>query len=95
MIGYYISKNPDLAGQVKTSFQFKLTGPDSAYGVDLSAAPGKVSSGSLANPDVTLELTDANFIGMATGKLNAQKLYFGGELKISGNVMASQKLEFL
>ena len=32
---------------------------------------------------------------MCTGKADAQKLYFGGQLKISGNVMASQKLEFL
>jgi 3-hydroxyacyl-CoA dehydrogenase/3a,7a,12a-trihydroxy-5b-cholest-24-enoyl-CoA hydratase len=40
-------------------------------------------------------MTDADFIGMASGKLDAQKLYFGGKLKISGNVMASQKLDFL
>jgi (3R)-3-hydroxyacyl-CoA dehydrogenase / 3a,7a,12a-trihydroxy-5b-cholest-24-enoyl-CoA hydratase / enoyl-CoA hydratase 2 len=32
---------------------------------------------------------------MATGQAEAQKLYFGGKLKIGGNVMASQKLEFL
>jgi 3-hydroxyacyl-CoA dehydrogenase/3a,7a,12a-trihydroxy-5b-cholest-24-enoyl-CoA hydratase len=32
---------------------------------------------------------------MATGKADAQKMYFGGKLKISGNVMASQKLDFL
>jgi 3-hydroxyacyl-CoA dehydrogenase/3a,7a,12a-trihydroxy-5b-cholest-24-enoyl-CoA hydratase len=46
-------------------------------------------------PDVTLEMSDADFVAMGTGKADAQKLYFGGKLKISGNVMASQKLEFL
>src|SRR5690606_4481888 len=30
-----------------------------------------------------------------TGKADPQQMYFGGKLKISGNVMASQKLEFL
>ncbi|MFO0552387.1 MAG: SDR family NAD(P)-dependent oxidoreductase [Polyangiaceae bacterium] len=95
VIGFYIEKNPDLAGQVKTSFQFALTNPGSAYFVDLKSGPGKVGAGKLDAPDVTLELSDADFIGMATGKLNPQKLYFGGQLKITGNVMASQKLEFL
>ncbi len=94
-IAYYIEKNADLAGQVKTSFQFKLSNPGSAFFIDLKAAGGKVGQGELAGADVTLELSDADFIGMATGKLNPQKLYFGGQLKISGNVMASQKLEFL
>lgn len=95
VIKFFIEKNPDLAGQVKTSFQFKLTNPAGAYYIDLKSDKGAVASGSLSSPDVTLELSDADFIGMATGKLNAQKLYFGGQLKISGNVMASQKLEFL
>ncbi|HTJ85398.1 MAG TPA: SDR family NAD(P)-dependent oxidoreductase [Polyangiaceae bacterium] len=95
VIGYYVEKNPDLAGQTKTGFQFKLTGPDSAYFIDLKNAPGKVSAGELPGAEVVLELTDANFIAMATGKANPQKLYFAGDLKISGNVMASQKLEFL
>ncbi|MBL9026518.1 MAG: SDR family NAD(P)-dependent oxidoreductase [Myxococcales bacterium] len=95
VISFFVEKNPDVATQTKTSFQFKLTSPDSAFYIDLKSAPGKVAQGTLASADVTLELSDANFIGMATGKLNPQKLYFGGELKISGNVMASQKLEFL
>src|SRR5690349_9064606 len=34
-------------------------------------------------------------MAMSSGKADAQKLYFGGKLKISGNVMASQKLSFL
>jgi 3-hydroxyacyl-CoA dehydrogenase/3a,7a,12a-trihydroxy-5b-cholest-24-enoyl-CoA hydratase len=94
-IAYYVEKNPDLAGQVKTSFQFKLSAPDSAWYIDLKSSPGAVAAGTLPSPDVTLALTESDFVGMATGKLNAQKLYFGGQLKISGNVMASQKLEFL
>lgn len=32
---------------------------------------------------------------MTSGKADPQKLYFGGKLKITGNVMASQKLGFL
>jgi (3R)-3-hydroxyacyl-CoA dehydrogenase / 3a,7a,12a-trihydroxy-5b-cholest-24-enoyl-CoA hydratase / enoyl-CoA hydratase 2 len=94
-MAFYIEKNPDLASQIKTSFLFKLTGPASSFTIDLKGAPGKVTKGEQPGADVTLELSDADFVGMATGKLNPQKLYFGGQLKISGNVMASQKLEFM
>ena len=48
-----------------------------------------------AAADCTLELADADFMAMTSGKADAMKLYMGGKLKISGDVMASQKLDFL
>ena len=93
-MGKYIADNPKLASQIATTYQFKLTSPNSAYFLDLKNGTGSLSAGEKA-ADCTLELTDADFMGMATGKLDAQKLYFGGKLKIAGNVMASQKLTFL
>lgn len=94
-IAKYIAQNAGLADKVKTVFQFRFTEPDSAWVLDLKNGSGSVSAGSSDKADVTLELTEANFIAMCTGAEDAQKLYFGGKLKISGNVMASQKLSFL
>jgi putative sterol carrier protein len=91
----YVEKNPDLATTIKTSFQFKLKSPESGYYLDLKSSPAKVEAGDIASPDVTLELTDEDFLAMTTGGADAQKLYFAGKLKIGGNVMASQKLMFL
>ena len=91
----HVEKHPELAAKIQTVFQFKLKGPDSAYVLDLKNGKGSVAEGTVEKADCTLELSDADFIGMATGKLDAQKLFFGGQLKISGNVMASQKLMFL
>ena len=54
-----------------------------------------MTAGAEGQAECTLELSDADFFGMATGKLDPQKLYFSGKLKISGNIMASQKLTFL
>jgi 3-hydroxyacyl-CoA dehydrogenase/3a,7a,12a-trihydroxy-5b-cholest-24-enoyl-CoA hydratase len=42
-----------------------------------------------------LDMSDLDFREMVAGKADAQKLYFGGKLKIGGDVMASQKLMFL
>ncbi|MGH7435705.1 MAG: SCP2 sterol-binding domain-containing protein, partial [Polyangiaceae bacterium] len=36
-----------------------------------------------------------DFLAMTSGKADAMKLYMGGKLKISGDVMASHKLSFL
>ncbi len=93
-IADYIAKNPDLPSQIATAFQFKLKGPDSEWLVDVKNGKGSVTNGSGA-ADVTLELSDSDFLDMSTGKADPQKLYFGGKLKIAGNVMASQKLMFL
>jgi 3-hydroxyacyl-CoA dehydrogenase/3a,7a,12a-trihydroxy-5b-cholest-24-enoyl-CoA hydratase len=94
-IGHHIETHPELVGQVQTVFQWKLTGPDSQWTLDAKNGKGSCKPGTVDKADVTLELTDQDFIDMATGKADAQKMYFGGKLKITGNVMASQKLEFL
>jgi len=42
-----------------------------------------------------LTLEDADMVGLVTGKLNPQKAYMQGKLKIKGNVMLTQKLQSL
>ena len=91
----HIARNPDLVGRVGKTFLFKLTSPDSAWTVDVKNGKGAVQAGAIDKPDVTLELADADFLAMTSGKADPMKLYMGGKLKISGDVMASQKLDFL
>ena len=90
----YVASNPG-AAKIGVVYQFKLTGPDSVWTVNLTDGNGSVGAGETAKPECTLELSDADFMAMCTGKADPQKLYFGGKLKITGNVMASQKLDFL
>ena len=90
----YISKNPDLVGQVSTVFQFELINPDSSWLIDVKNGKGSVVAGKGA-ADVTLTLSDEDFLAMTSGAADPQKLYFAGKLKVGGNVMASQKLTFL
>jgi 3-hydroxyacyl-CoA dehydrogenase/3a,7a,12a-trihydroxy-5b-cholest-24-enoyl-CoA hydratase len=94
VIKAYLADNPDMVKSTQTTFQFLLKNPDSAFLIDMKDK-GTVVEGKGEKPDVTLEISDADFMDMTSGKADAQKLYFGGKLKISGNVMASQKLQFL
>jgi 3-hydroxyacyl-CoA dehydrogenase/3a,7a,12a-trihydroxy-5b-cholest-24-enoyl-CoA hydratase len=94
VIADYVQQNPGLAGQIGKTFLFKLTNPDSAWSIDLKNGQGAVTQGG-TTADCVLELSDADFQALVAGKADAQKLYFGGQLKISGDLMASQKLMFM
>lgn len=95
VIGAYVAQHPDLVAKVGNVYVFQLKGPDSAWTLDLKNGAGSVTAGAAAKADCTLELTEADFLDMTAGKADPQKLYFGGKLKVTGNVMASQKLNFL
>ncbi|HEX7604144.1 MAG TPA: SCP2 sterol-binding domain-containing protein, partial [Polyangiaceae bacterium] len=90
----HFERHPDVV-KLGTTFLFKLTDPASAWTLACKGDKASVTEGAGDKPDVTLELANSDFLDMTSGKADPQKLYFGGKLKISGNVMASQKLEFL
>ena len=54
-----------------------------------------MKQGETSKVDCTLELSTENLIGLATGSADPMKLYMDGLLKIGGDIMASQKLDFL
>ena len=91
----FVSTHPEVAEKVKTVFQFKLSAPASTWTIDLKSSPGSVTTGTGTAPQCTLELSDADFMAMATGQADPMKLFSSGKLKIAGDVMASQKLGFL
>ncbi len=92
-IGLWMDENADATKKVGKVYQFKLSAPDSVWTIDCPTA--SVSAGETKKPECTLEMTDANFLAMCSGEKDAQKMYFGGELKVGGDIMASQKLSFL
>ncbi len=92
----YVASRPELVEQTKTSFQFRFHNPDSNWFIDLKHAPGSVGAGEAVKPDVTIELDAEHADTLFGGDLAAvQKLFFGGQMKVHGNVMASNKLTVL
>lgn len=49
--------------------------------------------GSLPKSDVQLLLKDADFVKLAEGKANGQKLFMNGKLKVKGNMMKATSIE--
>jgi len=94
-IAAYVAKHPELTKTVGCVFQFNIKNPDSAWVLDLKNGAGEVKGGTADKADTTLELSDADWLAMSSGKADPMKLFTSKKLKITGNVMASQKLEFL
>ena len=92
MIDEYLKQNTDLAPKVGNVYQWKIG--DKRWLLDLKNGAGSVTEGESA-ADCTLELAEQDFLDLTQAKADAMKLFTTGKLKISGNVMASQKLQFL
>ncbi|XP_029844734.2 peroxisomal multifunctional enzyme type 2 [Ixodes scapularis] len=95
-----IAKNPDLASSVKTVFQWDIKKDGQLvkqHTLDLKNGHGAVYSGTpkQGKADCTFVMEDDILHDIYTGKLDAQRAFMTGKMKITGNVLASQKLQDL
>ncbi|XP_061585399.1 peroxisomal multifunctional enzyme type 2 [Cololabis saira] len=89
----------ELVKKVNAVFGWEITkdGKKAAqWTIDLKNGAGSVHRGPFTGKvDVTFTVSDENFMEVVTGKLNPQKAFFSGKLKVKGNIMLSQKLEVI
>src|SRR5690606_19903261 len=91
-IGLYLERNPEVTKRVQKSFRFNVG--EESFLVD-AKEKGTVIANGEGQADCTFILSTDHFMSMVKGEVTPQKLYFGGDLKIEGDVMASQKLDFI
>ncbi|KND01054.1 uncharacterized protein SPPG_04146 [Spizellomyces punctatus DAOM BR117] len=83
--------------KVKAVFQFDVTnseGKSTSWYIDLKNGQGQVGAGAApAKADATILIADDDFVNLAMGKANAQKLFMSGKIKVKGQMMLAMKLD--
>ncbi|XP_031425960.1 peroxisomal multifunctional enzyme type 2 [Clupea harengus] len=89
----------DLVKKVNAVFFWEITKDGqiaSQWAIDLKTGPGSLLKGPYSGKaDVTFTVSDQDFMEVVQGKINPQKAFFDGKLKMRGNIMLSQKLDIL
>lgn len=97
-----LKSKPDVQKAVNGIYLFNITvdGKNAAcWTVDVrthrpvTVQRGQPQAG--VKPDCTLTVSDGDFIDMATGKLDGNKAFTSGRLKVAGNMMLALQLESL
>ncbi|KAM3867409.1 peroxisomal multifunctional enzyme type 2 [Diretmus argenteus] len=89
----------ELVKKINAVFSWEITkdGQNAAqWTIDLKSGTGALHKGPYSGKaDVTITVSDEDFMEVVQGKLNPQKAFFAGKLKVRGNIMMSQKLEVI
>uniref|UniRef100_A0A8C9MQH7 Hydroxysteroid 17-beta dehydrogenase 4 n=1 Tax=Serinus canaria TaxID=9135 RepID=A0A8C9MQH7_SERCA len=89
----------ELVKKVNAVFQWDITKDGKIavqWTIDLKNGSGAVYQGPARNSaDTTFTLSDEDFMDVVQQKINPQKAFFSGKLKVKGNIMLSQKLEMI
>jgi predicted lipid carrier protein YhbT len=85
---------PDLVTKINAVYQFNISGPEGGqWSVDCSQPGGVIAAGVAATPKCTVNCTDADFLNIVNGKMNAQMAFMSGKLKIQGDMGMAMKLQ--
>ncbi|XP_053263872.1 peroxisomal multifunctional enzyme type 2 [Podarcis raffonei] len=86
----------ELVKKVNAIFQWNITKDGKTavqWTIDLKNGSGDVYQGpARGKADIIFSLSDDDFVDLVLGKINPQKAFISGKLKIKGNIMLSQKL---
>jgi len=90
------TEGSELVKKMKAVFAFSVKNADgqtAVWTVDVKNGDGSVELNSAKKADVTLTLGDADLVDLMLGKLDAQKAFFQGKLKIKGNMGLALRLK--
>jgi putative sterol carrier protein len=84
---------PDVVAKVASVYQFDISGPGGGqWSVDCTTPGGAVSVGRANGAQCKVSCSDADFLDIVNGRLDAQLAFMSGRLKIQGDMGLAMKL---
>lgn len=88
--------NPAAAKGLNKTFQWNITGEQaSKWGVKIENETCTIIPGGVERPDITLTISDNDWLNIIEGKLDAMNAFMTGKLKVSGDMMLAMRLQNL
>jgi putative sterol carrier protein len=88
--------NPAAAAGMNKTFQWIFTGDEAGkWAFKVANGVGEVIPGGVDKPDITLTVSDKDWIAITEGKLDAMNAFMTGKLRVSGDMMLAMKLQQL
>ena len=90
------NEKADMKKKTNGVFEFHVKnagGKELVETIDLKKEGAVYEGKAKGKADVIITLSDDTFMDLAEGKLNGQKAFMSGKLKVKGNVMLATKLD--
>jgi putative sterol carrier protein len=88
--------NPAAAAGLSKTFQWNITGDEAGvWAFKIDNGTGEVIPGGVEKPDITITVSDKDWIAITEGKLDATNAFMSGRLKVAGDMMLAMRLQNL
>jgi putative sterol carrier protein len=89
-----LETDPSKVAGTNAVYKFDLSGDDGGeYHINLKDGKGEAGPGAPADPNITISMAAADFVDLATGKLDGTMAFMSGKLKIKGDMGLAMKLQ--
>ena len=88
--------NPAAAKGVNKTFQWNISGEQAGtWAVKVADQTCEIIPGGVEKPDMTLILSDQDWLSIAEGKLDPMNAFMTGKVKATGDMMLAMKMNQL
>lgn len=89
-----LAARPEIVKKVGAVYRFDITGDNSGtWTVDLKNGVGSVHEGEPPQSNITITVSESDFVAFANGSLDPMAAFTSGKVKVKGNVMLATKLQ--
>ncbi len=85
--------NPSKAAGINVTVQINITGPNGGdWVVTIKDQKIHVENSLHSSPDLTLKMTENDFLDLVNRKISAERAFFSGKVHFKGNIALALKL---